>query len=57
MEGPCSRFGAVGGCRITTGAVSETVWYYADGRDGSSGPVSSDIQLLCAEGHATFVAP
>ncbi len=57
MDGPCSRVGAVGGCRITTGAVSETVWYYADGVDGSSGPMSSDIQLLCAEGGATFVAP
>jgi hypothetical protein len=57
MEGPCSRAGAVGGCRIATGAVSETVWYYADGLDGSSGPRSSDIQTLCAEGGATFVAP
>lgn len=57
MEGPCSRVGAVGGCRITTGAVSETVWYYADSVDGSSGPMTSDIQLLCAEGGATFVAP
>ena len=33
MDGPCSRVGAVGGCRITSGAVSETVWYYADGVD------------------------
>jgi hypothetical protein len=57
MEGPCSRVGAVGGCRITTGAVSETVWYYADRVNGSSGPKSSDIQMLCAEGGATFVAP
>ena len=36
---------------------SETVWYYADGADGGSGPMSSDIQMLCAEGGATFVAP
>jgi hypothetical protein len=57
MEGPCSRVGAVGGCRITTGAVSETVWYYSDGVAGSSGPMTSDIQLLCAEGGSTFVAP
>jgi hypothetical protein len=57
MEGPCSRVGAVGGCRISTGAVTETVWYYADGVDGGGGPMSSDIQLLCAEGGATFVAP
>ena len=56
MAGPCSRVGAVGGCRITSGAVSETVWYYADGV-GGSGPMTSDIQLLCAEGGATFVAP
>jgi hypothetical protein len=57
MEGPCSRVGAVGGCRIATGAVTETVWYYADGVSGGSGPTSSDIQMVCAEGHATFVAP
>ncbi len=57
MNGPCSRVGAVGGCRITTSAVSETVWYYASGLDGGSGPMSSDIQTLCAEGGATFVAP
>jgi hypothetical protein len=57
MDGPCSRLGAVGGCRITTGAVSETIWYYANGVDPGSGPRSSDIQTLCAEGGATFVAP
>ncbi len=57
MNGPCSRVGAVGGCRITSGAVSETVWYYADDVDGSSGPTPFDIQALCAEGKATFVAP
>ena len=56
-DGPCSRVGAVGGCRITTSAVSETIWYYADGTGGGSGPMSSDIQMLCAEGGATFVAP
>ena len=56
-NGPCSRAGAVGGCRITTGAVSETIWYYAGGLDGSSGPTTSDIQMLCDEGGATFVAP
>ena len=56
-DGPCSRVGAVGGCRITTGAVSETIWYYADGLDGGSGPMSSDVQMLCSEGGATFVAP
>jgi hypothetical protein len=57
MDGPCSRVGAVGGCRVTTSAVSETVWYYAGALDASSGPTSSDIQTLCAEGGATFVAP
>ena len=57
MDGPCSRIGAVGGCRITSGAVSETVWYYTDGLDAGSGPMTSDIQMLCAEGGATFVAP
>jgi hypothetical protein len=57
MNGPCSRIGAIGGCRITTGAVSETIWYYADGVDGGGGPMSSEIRTLCAEGGATFVAP
>jgi len=57
VDGPCSRVGALGGCRITSGAVSETVWYYQDGVDASGGPMSSDIQTLCAEGGATFVAP
>ena len=57
MNGPCSRVGAIGGCRVTTGAVSETIWYYADGVDGGGGPMSSDIRMLCAAGGATFVAP
>jgi hypothetical protein len=56
-DGPCSRVGAVGGCRITSGAVTETIWYYDDGTDAGGGPRTSDIQALCAEGGATFVAP
>ena len=56
-EGPCSRVGAVGGCRISSGGVSETIWYYQDGTDAGNGPMSSDIRALCAEGGATFVAP
>jgi hypothetical protein len=57
VDGPCSRLDALGGCRIASGGVSETVWYYADGVDAGGGPMSSDIQMLCAEAHATFVAP
>ena len=57
MDGPCSRVGALGGCRIASGGVSETVWYYADGEDDGGGPMSSDIQMLCAEARRTFVAP
>jgi hypothetical protein len=57
LDGPCSRVGAVGGCRITTGAVSETIWYYQDGTTASDGPTSADVHTLCAEGGATFVAP
>jgi len=56
-DGPCSRVDAVGGCRITTGAVSETIWYYRVTVDGGANPTSSDVQMLCAEGGATFVAP
>jgi|SRR5580698_8289562 hypothetical protein len=57
VDGPCSRLGALGGCRIAGSGVSETVWYYAEGGDASGGPMSSDIQMLCAEAQATFVAP
>jgi hypothetical protein len=57
VDGPCSRLGALGGCRIASGGFSETVWYYQEGGDASGGPMSSDIQMLCAEAQATFVAP
>jgi hypothetical protein len=51
-NGPCSHVGALGGCRQTTGPVTETIWYYDDG----SGQTSADIQMLC-DGIATFVPP
>lgn len=49
---PCSRAGALGGCRVTTGDMTETIWHYAD---GSGGAGAADIQTLCAQAGATFV--
>lgn len=48
---PCSRAGAVGGCR-QPGSGSITIWYYADGPN-----TAADISALCAQTGATFVAP
>lgn len=56
-DAPCSRAGALGGCRIASGGISETVWYYQEGADASGGAMSSDVQMLCAAAGATFVAP
>jgi hypothetical protein len=50
--GPCSHVGAVGGCRVTTGAMTETIWYYAA---GAGAPGAAEIQTLCAQAGATFV--
>jgi hypothetical protein len=49
--GPCSRVGALGGCRVVQGAITETIWYYG------GGGAPSDIQTLCASAGATYVAP
>jgi hypothetical protein len=57
VDGPCSHLAALGGCRITSGGVVETVWYYQAGTDAGIGSMSSDVQMLCAEAGATFVAP
>ena len=50
-NGPCSHVGALGGCRVAQGTISETIWYYA------GGGAPSDIQTLCAAAGATYVAP
>jgi len=50
--GPCSHAGALGGCRIVSGGMTATIWYYSNG-----GFTSADIQMLCATAGATFVAP
>jgi hypothetical protein len=52
-DGPCSRAGALGGCRTAVGpGQTATVWYYSTG-----GLTSADIQLLCMMAGVTFVAP
>ena len=50
--GPCSHVGALGGCRVTAGTMTVTIWYYTTGA-GGLGP--ADIQTLCAQSGATFV--
>jgi len=51
-DGPCSRVGALGGCRVTSGGLTATVWYYAAG-----GGTSADIETLCTQAGTTFVPP
>jgi len=52
---PCSRAGALGGCRVQSGGETVTAWYY---NIGSTGTIrSTDIQSLCNSIGATFVSP
>jgi hypothetical protein len=55
--GPCSHVNALGGCRITSGGVTVTEWYYGSGDGGVASGTSADIQMLCAGIGAAFVAP
>jgi hypothetical protein len=50
-DAPCTHTGALGGCRVTSGGVTETVWYYSE-----PGLTASTVQQLCA-GTGTYVAP
>jgi len=50
----CSHVGALGACRTTTGGMTVTGWYY---QDPTGLETSADIQMLCAQAGATFVAP
>jgi hypothetical protein len=50
-NGPCPRAGALGGCRVVQGTITETIWYYA------GVGAASDIQTLCAAAGAAYVAP
>src|SRR5690349_20164500 len=50
----CSHVGALGACRITTGGMTVTGWYY---QDPTGLETSADIQMLCAQAGATYVAP
>ena len=49
---PCSRDGALGGCRVTQAGMTVVAWYYQMGSF-----TSADIQQLCASAGATFVPP
>jgi hypothetical protein len=50
----CSHVGALGACRVTTGGMTVTGWYY---QDPNGLETSADIQMLCAQSGATYVAP
>jgi hypothetical protein len=50
----CSHVGALGACRVTTGGMTVTGWYY---QDPNGLETSADIQTLCAQSGATYVAP
>src|SRR5689334_5715810 len=41
-DGPCTRGGAVGGCRVTHAGVAITTWYYA-----GAGTTAADVQQIC----------
>jgi hypothetical protein len=49
MNGPCTRTNAVGGCKVTSGSVSATTWFY------QPTPLST-VQQACS-GTGTFVSP
>ena len=50
-DGPCSRMGLVGGCRVTLGSATTTFWYYET-------PTSSpDVRAVCAMSGLTYVSP
>jgi len=48
-DGPCSRVGLVGGCRVTLGSATTTFWYY---ETPSSSP---DVSANCATSGLTYV--
>jgi hypothetical protein len=56
---PCSHAGALGACQYTNAGVTESVWYYGDGVDAGDGvgPMPSDIQTLCKDAGAKYIAP
>jgi hypothetical protein len=49
-DGPCSRVGLVGGCRVTLGQATTTFWYYQ-----TTGGPPPDVSALCAMNGTTFV--
>jgi len=51
-QAPCSHAGAVGGCLVGAGGVSQGGWYYA-----VSGISEAQVRQLCAGTGGTFVAP
>lgn len=50
-DGPCSRVGLAGGCRVTSGAATTTFWYY---ETPSSSP---DVRAICTTSGLTYIAP
>jgi hypothetical protein len=56
-NGPCSHVNALGGCRVTSGGVTESIWYYGSGDDSGVSQTPADIQTLCGTINATYVAP
>lgn len=53
-EAPCSRSGAVAGCQVKSGNLSQTQWTYADGDGGLS---AKDLARICTNSGGTTVAP
>jgi hypothetical protein len=52
VNGPCSRVGAAGGCKVTNQGVTATAWYYTMG-----GFTPDLIMQLCASAGGMFIAP
>ena len=50
--GPCSRDGALGGCRVVQGGITSIAWYYQMGTF-----TAADIQQVCTAAGASFVPP
>jgi hypothetical protein len=52
-DGPCSRASALGGCRITSGGMTVTMWYSSVGGIGTT----ANVLAICTGIGGTYVAP
>jgi hypothetical protein len=52
--GPCTHAGSLGGCKITVGSFTQTIWYYGNGMQGQT---MHDVQTACAQQNGVYIIP